>query len=445
MAGAIDSRTWSVQKDWDRAELFFELPNFHAVKRMKSTGHSVTSKQISIGRSSFCVLIYPSGENAAEAGNVGVFLQNCSKYPVVVDYIATVGITTKTARDVQIENGIGNGWKTFMKAADVMIGANFVLSMDIKLKKEEINGSIGEAVNKSFISIKEVEGGVENVIENRLRVHAAELRGCMVDSEGRLDRIVRDIVEGVEGEVKQAAKRLKTEMEGHIEEVRGCFRDTEVGLRTVRVDVRGAVEDLEGKMDETKRELRVEIGKVKAPATDFIPECLVCLETLGSLKIVQCMQGHKICEPCSEKEEVVACPDCKLAFLGRDMGMETFVRGISVGSPVRKKEDLLMEKMNMVAEELKADFLREIGNVKKDLKAEIAKVKTPAVGYIPECPICLHQMTPPTKIVHCVKGHKLCETCSKKEAVKSCPSCKTAFMGRDFGMEAFIRELAGEK
>ena len=34
--------------------------------------------------------------------------------------------------------------------------------------------------------------------------------------------------------------------------------------------------------------------------------------------------------------------------------------------------------------------------------------------------------------------------CSEEEAVLSCPTCKTAFMGRDFGMEAFIRELSGE-
>ena len=73
-----------------------------------------------------------------------------------------------------------------------------------------------------------------------------------------------------------------------------------------------------------------------------------------------------------------------------------------------------MEKMKMVAEELKADFLREIGNVKKDLKAEIAKVKTPAVGYIPECPICLHQMVPPTKIVHCVKATSCARLAARK-------------------------------
>merc|ERR550517_2440769 len=62
---------------------------------------------------------------------------------------------------------------------------------------------------------------------------------------------------------------------------------------------------------------------------------------------------------------------------------------------------------------LRADILEEMNNVEKNLKAEIAKVVNPAAKFIPECPICLHQMAPPTKIVHCIKGHKLCESCSQ--------------------------------
>ena len=48
------------------------------------------------------------------------------------------------------------------------------------------------------------------------------------------------------------------------------------------------------------------------------------------------------------------------------------------------------------------------------------------------------------KIQFCFKGHKICEPCSKEEAVLSCPTCETDFMGRDFGMEAFIRDISGE-
>ena len=145
----------------------------------------------------------------------------------------------------------------------------------------------GAAVNKSFISIKEVKDGVEQ----GMRVQFQGFRGNMIDS----------------------ARSLKADI----------------------AKVGGTVEELGEEVKQVEKRLKTEIEKVKASATNFIPECLVCLETLGSLNIVQCMQGHKICEPCSVKEEVVACPDCKMAFLGRDMGMEAFVQGISAGSPVR--------------------------------------------------------------------------------------------------------------
>jgi len=89
--------------------------------------------------------------------------------------------------------------------------------------------------------------------------------------------------------------------------------------------------------------------------------------------------------------------------------------------------------------------LEELGEkleqMKTFVRAEIAKVKAPP---IPECPVCFLQLQPPKKIVQCLKGHKICEPCSEEETVLSCPTCKTAFMGRDFGMEAFIRELSGE-
>ena len=72
MAGAIDSRTWSVQKDWDRAKLFFELSNFPAVKNAMPPGQTVDSKQISIARSRFSVKVYPSGPlNPTEKGHRG--------------------------------------------------------------------------------------------------------------------------------------------------------------------------------------------------------------------------------------------------------------------------------------------------------------------------------------------------------------------------------------
>ena len=91
MAGVVDSHTWSVQKDWDQAKLFFEIPNFTSVRNRTPIGQNVTSKAISVGRSSFSVMVYPSGK-PGEAGEIGVFLYNCSRHTVVVDCTVTVGI-----------------------------------------------------------------------------------------------------------------------------------------------------------------------------------------------------------------------------------------------------------------------------------------------------------------------------------------------------------------
>ena len=44
------------------------------------------------------------------------------------------------------------------------------------------------------------------------------------------------------------------------------------------------------------------------------------------MKIIQCLKGHKLCEPCSQKPEIANCPDgCKAGFMGRDLGMEAFL------------------------------------------------------------------------------------------------------------------------
>ena len=48
--------------------------------------------------------------------------------------------------------------------------------------------------------------------------------------------------------------------------------------------------------------------------------------------------------------------------------------------------------------------------------------------------------------MQCIKGHKVCEPCSEREEeVKACPSCRADFMGRDHGMEAFVRRVLGKQ
>jgi len=91
-----------------------------------------------------------------------------------------------------------------------------------------------------------------------------------------------------------------------------------------------------------------------------------------------------------------------------------------------------------------ADNLEELKTEMKKMKQELALARGPV--KIPECVICLEELRPPLKIVQCIQGHKVCEPCSKREEeVKACPTCRTGFLGRDYGMETFVRQLLGEQ
>merc|ERR550519_1906222 len=105
---------------------------------------------------------------------------------------------------------------------------------------------------------------------------------------------------------------------------------------------------------------------------------------------------------------------------------------------MKRSVERLKQEMKNSEERLKQNMEQEIKSV---VRAKIAKMKT---SSIPECPVCFEDLAHPKKIVQCLKGHKICEPCSEKETVLSCPTCKMGFMGRDFGMEAFIRTISGE-
>ena len=95
-----------------------------------------------------------------------------------------------------------------------------------------------------------------------------------------------------------------------------------------------------------------------------------------------------------------------------------------------KLEQKLEEKMTYKHYDLKRKIHAEFEDLKEDINAP---------ARAPECPICFEELRPPMQIIQCLKGHKLCKPCSNKPDILGCPDgCKAGFMGRDFGMEAFI-------
>ena len=62
----------------------------------------------------------------------------------------------------------------------------------------------------------------------------------------------------------------------------------------------------------------------------------------------------------------------------------------------------------------------------------------------PECPVCMEDMGPGTRIMQCEAGHFLCWSCSlKPEIGRVCPSCREPFVGRAHGMEAYLKTVIG--
>eukprot|EP00092_Neocalanus_flemingeri_P003510 GFUD01003764.1.p1 GENE.GFUD01003764.1~~GFUD01003764.1.p1 ORF type:complete len:218 (+),score=51.52 GFUD01003764.1:460-1113(+) len=56
------------------------------------------------------------------------------------------------------------------------------------------------------------------------------------------------------------------------------------------------------------------------------PECPVCYEPFTPpRRIIQCTNGHLVCESCHSKPQLKVCPTCKNVFMGRAIAMEQFL------------------------------------------------------------------------------------------------------------------------
>ena len=86
---AIETNSWSVREDFNKAKLKLEIPNFSDVVGKTKKGDELSSKLFLVGRSKFRLDVYPSGCDSAEQGMLSAFLHNASNHDVVVDYTMT--------------------------------------------------------------------------------------------------------------------------------------------------------------------------------------------------------------------------------------------------------------------------------------------------------------------------------------------------------------------
>jgi len=94
-----------------------------------------------------------------------------------------------------------------------------------------------------------------------------------------------------------------------------------------------------------------------------------------------------------------------------------------------------------------------IENVKKEFLAQqhsILDYLAPETDYIIcqelECPVCLTEMVPPTRIWQCSAGHAICQNCKRNKNIKKkCPTCRQAIIGRATTLEKMAASLFKKK
>jgi len=273
--------------------------NVHNLKDLKK-GEILKSEKVTIGESVFSAsvkvhLIDERREAKTFSKTlVSVHLKNESNHLVVVDYSLSVGEVMRKVYKQKIERKSSWG---FPKSMDfVHQGINIV--MVITLVSEDIPAKVGKVVDaEEAVVVGKVGDNTNEGLQDQIKV-----------SENVMISHVKAAEVAVSSKLKASEKTLCSKVK--------------------------SVEDvINWKFEELKKEmllLKSEVENIKRntfPSGFTIPECLICYEEMAPpVRIVQCLKGHKICEPCSQKKEVVICPGhCKTGFMGRDLGMEAFV------------------------------------------------------------------------------------------------------------------------
>jgi len=272
---AFKVSSWSMKEEVNKAKLKLEIPNFSDVVGCRIKGQKISSEQFDVGGINFALDIYPNGTLNAAKGMLSVFLCNESNLDVAVDYTISIGRgNVQSLENIKIEKGRSWGWVNFMTTSEVR--TNLETTVEVELKWRDLSGGV---VEKNQVNSKNLVK-----VDERLGVKLEQMGVKLEQMGGKLELMGGKLEKNMGGKLEQMEQRMKNFVRG-------------------------------------------EIAKVKATP---IPECPVCfLQLKPPKKIVQCLKGHKICEPCSEKEAVVSCPTCKTAFMGRDFGMEAFVRELS--------------------------------------------------------------------------------------------------------------------
>eukprot|EP00092_Neocalanus_flemingeri_P025016 GFUD01027128.1.p1 GENE.GFUD01027128.1~~GFUD01027128.1.p1 ORF type:complete len:277 (-),score=73.75 GFUD01027128.1:72-902(-) len=270
------TKEWKLKVTESKLKYSIRIDSFDRQMKSWSNGRSVTSLPFLVGGTEFEIEIYPNGCDDENRGQVSVYLRNKSDWDVKVETKFEVG-KRKASCTHEIPSLNGWGWPQFYAHAALWkdegamdADGMLAVSATISLLWEEVT----EARNNSEISLKECKAEVEG------------LRSEVGDLKKKIEAQEANLVSKLSRSIDQSVNRSLT----------AKFKTLEVSSK-----------------------------KTSLPG----PECPVCFEEMKPpTRIIQCREGHLICQECKEKPQVVICPTCKQEFTGRATGMENYLRTI---------------------------------------------------------------------------------------------------------------------
>jgi len=128
-----------------------------------------------------------------------------------------------------------------------------------------------------------------------------------------------------------------------------------------------------------------------------------------------------------KKKKMTSCPWCKDNKQSYKVnGNHHDRKGESGQTPEEKNQDNAEPKENKVPNAVES---HQTEGINDNLFEEFG------------CPICTVLMGPPTHIWQCEEGHIICEKCKNNPEVRSCPSCRGKFSGRNVALERMAARI----
>merc|ERR1712192_40351 len=153
---------------------------------------------------------------------------------------------------------------------------------------------------------------------------------------------------------------------------------------------------------------------------------------------------HEVCKEVSTtvQRELAVQQDALLEAQARDTFSQlTSLKQDIISSVVSLKDSLAGSSSPRSSLSAISEIQLQLEMLQDSVLTAVSSPPTAARPSYPECPYCMEELVPPAKILQCLSGHLICESCHAKPTITDCPSCHQQFCGRNRGLETFLQKI----